>query len=54
VRRADRQLRMALKRDGIFVAPTTPVMFAQYDAVFSIGQRRGEVWIPLDDDSHPW
>ena len=54
VRRADAQLRAALKRDGIFVAPQGPVMFAQYDAVFSIGQRRGEVWIPLDDGIHPW
>lgn len=54
VRRADGQLRDALKRDGIRVPADDAIMFAQYDAVFSVGQRRGEVWIPLPDGSHPW
>ncbi|GKY97713.1 hypothetical protein MPSEU_000729500 [Mayamaea pseudoterrestris] len=49
VRRADKQLRAALQRDGINIALSGPVTFGQYDAVFSIGQRRGEVWIPLED-----
>jgi hypothetical protein len=54
VRRADAQLRKALERDGIVPPPHSPVSFAQYDAVFSVGQRRGEVWIHLPDGSHPW
>lgn len=67
VRMADRQLRECLKRDGLLPSPTSghhPVinndddepglMFAQYDAIFSMGKRRGEVWIELDDDGHPW
>lgn len=53
VRRADTQLRADLKRDGIRVSGET-LTFAQYDAVFSVGQRRGEVWIPLMEGSHPW
>lgn len=56
VRRADRQLRDCLKRDGIQVPADTKdkVLFAQYDAIFSMGKRRGEVWIPLEDGGHPW
>jgi len=56
VRRADRQLRECLKRDGIAVPAKSEdrVMFAQYDAIFSMGKRRGEVWIPLEDGGHPW
>ncbi len=56
VRRADKELRDACKRDGIKVAPQTAnfVKFAQYDAIYSLGKRRGEVWIELEDEGHPW
>ena len=56
VRKADKKLREALKRDGI-VPPSGSesfVQFAQYDAIFSLGKRRGEVWIEIDDDGHPY
>ena len=56
VRKADKKLRESLKRDGICI-PTdseSSVKFAQYDAIFSLGKRRGEVWIELDDDGHPY
>jgi hypothetical protein len=32
----------------------SPLQFAQYDAVYTMGKRRGEVWIELKDGSHPW
>ena len=56
VRRVDRQLRECLKRDGIQVPVDSgdKVVFAQYDAIFSMGRRRGEVWIPLEDGGHRW
>lgn len=56
VRRADKQLREACERDGLKVAPGTEefVRFAQYDAIYSLGKRRGEVWIDLQDGGHPW
>jgi hypothetical protein len=57
VRRVDRELRQMLERDGLEAddAQTNDaVQFAQYDAIFSIGKRRGEVWIPLRDGGHPW
>jgi hypothetical protein len=56
VRKADASLRVALKRDGIAVpeSTTSSVKFAQYDAIFTLGKRRGEVWIELEDDGHPW
>lgn len=56
VRKNDRLLREALARDGIAVEPSSSkfVQFAQYDAIFSMGKRRGEVWITLEDGSHPW
>jgi hypothetical protein len=56
VRKADRKLRAACKRDGIAVPSETAesVKFAQYDAIFSLGKRRGEVWIELEDGGHPW
>lgn len=56
VRKADKQLRDVLSRDGIAVPPDsdTLVKFAQYDAIFSLGKRRGEVWIELEDGGHPW
>ena len=56
VRKADRLLREALERDGIKAEPDSKsrVTFAQYDAIYSMGKRRGEVWIPLQDGGHPW
>jgi hypothetical protein len=56
VRKADRELRADLKRDGLVVDDGSEelVRFAQYDAVFSMGKRRGEVWVDLKDGGHPW
>ena len=54
VRRADQQLRAALERDGIEFDESNPLQFAQYDAIYSMGKRRGEVWIPLLEENHPW
>lgn len=56
VRKADRLLREALKRDGLEVeaGSESRVEFAQYDAIFSMGKRRGETWIPLKEGGHPW
>ena len=58
VRKADRELRANLARDGLLPLQGTQQMvrFAQYDAIFSMGKRRGEVWIDLDDanNGHPW
>ena len=55
VRKADRELRALLKRDGLNPAEGSEdlVRFAQYDAIFSMGKRRGETWINLADD-HPF
>jgi hypothetical protein len=56
VRRADRALRKACERDGLVIpdASTSSVKFAQYDAIFTLGKRRGEVWIELEDGGHPY
>jgi len=56
VRNADRELRELLKKDGLKPMDGSEdlVQFAQYDAIFSMGRRRGEVWIDLADDGHPW
>lgn len=56
VRREDEQLRKILKRDGLMPAKSTQqeVTFAQYDAIFSMGKRRVEVWIELEKGGHPW
>ena len=56
VRRADRELREACERDGLQIPANTAssVKFAQYDAIYSLGKRRGEVWIELEDGGHPW
>jgi hypothetical protein len=53
VRKADKELRELLARDGLAPAGDA-LQFAQYDAIFSMGRRRGEVWIDLADDGHPW
>ncbi len=56
VRKADRELRECLERDGLVPSKESEEMvkFAQYDAIFSMGRRRGEVWIDLEDGGHPW
>mmetsp|Transcript_17059 Transcript_17059/g.48985 ORF Transcript_17059/g.48985 Transcript_17059/m.48985 type:complete len:440 (-) Transcript_17059:185-1504(-) len=60
VRNADRELRGLLERDGLVpkAGSEEMVRFAQYDAIFSMGQRRGEVWIELEEEGsgggHPW
>lgn len=56
VRKADRLLREACQRDGLKVDDSSKaeLRFAQYDAIFSMGKRRGEVWIDLADGGHPW
>jgi len=54
VRKADRELRELLKRDGLKTVESKLIRFAQYDAIFSMGKRRGEVWIDLLDGGHPW
>lgn len=57
VRGADKQLREFMVRDGLVVGTETDteVRFAQYDAIFSMGERRGEVWINLQGGgANPW
>lgn len=56
VRNCDRELRELLKRDGLEPRNESGeyVVFAQYDAVHSMGKRRSEVWIELQDDGHPF
>jgi hypothetical protein len=56
VRKAHRGLQALLTRDGLEVAEddSSSVTFEQYDAIFSMGKRRGEVWIDLKDGGHPW
>jgi hypothetical protein len=61
VRRADRELRSRCRRDGLIpaldeqlnAAPSL-LRFAQYDAVYTMGKRRGEVWVDLEEGTHPW
>jgi SOUL heme-binding protein len=61
VRRVDKELRDILRRDGLVAATTGSgapngnfLQFAQYDAVYSMGKRRSEVHIALEDGGHPW
>ena len=56
VRQVDIELRKSLFRDGLQAAKDagSALRFAQYDAVYSMGQRRSEVHIPLADGGHPW
>ncbi|KAL7525743.1 hypothetical protein ACHAXR_001138 [Thalassiosira sp. AJA248-18] len=56
VRNADRELRIMLKRDGLAPLEGSEefVVFAQYDAVHSMGKRRCEVWVELKDGGHPF
>jgi SOUL heme-binding protein len=56
VRKVEGQLRASLVRDGLLspdVASST-LIFAQYDAIYSMGERRSEVHIRLEDGTHPW
>lgn len=56
VRCTDTELRAMLKRDGLTPVDASEdfVVFAQYDAVHSMGKRRSEVWIELKDGGHPF
>mmetsp|Transcript_7279 Transcript_7279/g.13572 ORF Transcript_7279/g.13572 Transcript_7279/m.13572 type:complete len:435 (-) Transcript_7279:275-1579(-) len=56
VRNCDRELRALLKRDGLTPAEGSDefAVFTQYDAVHSMGKRRSEVWIDLEDGGHPF
>jgi hypothetical protein len=55
VRKACGDLRAACQRNGLDLLEQGDelLQFCQYDAIFSMGKRRGEVWIPLSDP-HPW
>ena len=50
-----RELEKKLAADGLTGAPghENNYVVAQYDAIFSVGDRRNEVWIPLAP-GHPW
>ena len=73
VRKVDQTLRQYLQRDGLlplYFNPntvvskdnitTTLLTFAQYDAIYSMGERRCEVHVPLSSNNdnggsqHPW
>eukprot|EP01082_Thalassiosira_pseudonana_P013230 g12309.t1 g12309 contig6:1667353-1668498(-) len=56
VRNCDRELRVLLTRDGLIPVEDTSeyVIFAQYDAVHSMGKRRSEVHIELKPGGHPF
>ena len=49
------RFKLALAADGLSGAPSheTNYVVAQYDAIFSVGDRRNEVWIP-PAPGHPW
>jgi len=56
VRAINASLRAAFERDGLVAQEESSnfLMFAQYDAVYSMGKRKAEVWITLTDNGHPW
>jgi SOUL heme-binding protein/Uncharacterized conserved protein (DUF2358) len=65
VRKAHAKLVQSCRRDGLVMknvdqntkkedTEAKVLNFAQYDAIFSMGQRRSEVWIELEDGGHPW
>jgi len=55
VRKATRLLRECLDRDGLTTdQDEDDLQFCQYDAIFSMGKRRSEVWLNLPEGSHPW
>ena len=49
------ELRKAIRRNGLEAAGGSEdtYIFAQFDAIFSLGDRRNEVWVPLDAEN-PW
>jgi hypothetical protein len=48
------RLRELLEEDGLVASAEAGQVYriAQYDAIFSVGTRRNEVWVVLD--GHPW
>jgi SOUL heme-binding protein len=55
VRKVEGQLRASLVRDGLLSPDAASTLtFAQYDAIYSMGERRSEVHIRLADGTHPW
>ena len=54
VRKSHADLKNALERDGLSFEDDGTVKFAQYDAIYSMGSRRGECWIELNSDGCPW
>jgi hypothetical protein len=54
VRYYEAQLRQLLKADKLVPVEeaSSSYTIAQYDAIYSLGSRRNEVWIPLRD--HEW
>jgi SOUL heme-binding protein len=54
VRKATQQLLELCRLDGLKVVESPQMMFAQYNAVYSMGKRRSEVHIELQPNSHPW
>jgi type II secretory pathway component HofQ len=66
VRKVDQTLRQSLQRDGLQSSDSTAesvdvstittklLTFAQYDAIYSMGERRCEVHITLPPGTHPW
>jgi len=50
--RKEKELAEALIRDGIKVPSSNQFNLAQYDAVYTLGKRRNEVWIALEE--HVW
>mmetsp|Transcript_14152 Transcript_14152/g.21740 ORF Transcript_14152/g.21740 Transcript_14152/m.21740 type:complete len:392 (+) Transcript_14152:176-1351(+) len=55
VRKCNAELKAALDRDGlVYKEVDSVVQFAQYDAVYTMGDRRGEVWLELDETRSPW
>ena len=65
VRKVDQTLRQYLQRDGLWSSEnddndntetevTQCLTFAQYDAVYSMGERRSEVHVTLPYGTHPW
>ena len=55
VRQTDRELRNLCTTHGLRISEDSRdvLCFAQYDAIFSMGKRRTEVWVDLADN-HPW
>lgn len=52
VERKEKELMECLVRDGFKIPSCENFTLAQYDAIYTLGKRRNEVWIPLED--HVW